>query len=208
MSSNLVDQRKRGRPRGFDETSALEAAMMVFWRNGFAGTSLDDLVEATGASRAGLYATFGDKVAIFRQSLVLYGLRFTDRIDAVLKNDGSGLDRMKSILQTSADRLTSGNAPPGCLRCNSTLELMGTDNVFDELLDEANDAFLQNILRLIEQAAVDGEIRKGRKGGLALFYTCIVDGMVTMAKAGASRADLDRVIATAMGAWPDPPRDD
>jgi len=33
----------------------------VFWRNGYDGTSLDDLVAATGMNRPSLYAAFGDK---------------------------------------------------------------------------------------------------------------------------------------------------
>lgn len=64
--------RKPGRPRSFEADAVLRAAMRCFWRKGYAGTSLDDLVEATGLNRPSLYNAFGDKRAIFVAALKGY----------------------------------------------------------------------------------------------------------------------------------------
>ena len=53
--------KRRGRPRAYDPQVALARAAAVFWKAGYAGTSLDDLVAATGMNRPSLYAAFGDK---------------------------------------------------------------------------------------------------------------------------------------------------
>lgn len=58
-----------GRPRQFSEANAIVAATAVFARRGFAGTSVDDLVRATGVNRASLYGTFGSKDGLFRRCL-------------------------------------------------------------------------------------------------------------------------------------------
>ena len=50
-----------GRPREFDEEIALTEIMNVFWAKGFEGTTLNDLVSATGMKKGSLYAAFGDK---------------------------------------------------------------------------------------------------------------------------------------------------
>src|SRR5258708_13515743 len=63
---------KMGRPRGFAEDAALEAAMRVFWEKGYEGATLADLTEAMGINRSSLYAGFGDKEALFRMAMARY----------------------------------------------------------------------------------------------------------------------------------------
>ena len=63
------EERRRGRPRSFDEGEVLEKARGVFWDLGYAATSLDDIVRATGLNRPSLYAAFGDKHALYMAAL-------------------------------------------------------------------------------------------------------------------------------------------
>lgn len=60
------------RHRTFDETSALSAAIDLFWSRGFAATSLRDLQDAMGLDSASLSTTFGDKHALFLRCLEHY----------------------------------------------------------------------------------------------------------------------------------------
>lgn len=67
--------RGRGRPRQYDPERALANAAQVFWKHGYAATSLDDLVAATGMSRPSLYAAFGDKRDLYLKTLERYQQR-------------------------------------------------------------------------------------------------------------------------------------
>ena len=100
----------RGRPRGYDEEQALEAAMLTFWEKGYRATSMDDLVARTGASRASLYKTFGDKRALFLKSLDLYATRFETRAEAVMAAEGDTRRVLETLLRASAERLSGSEA--------------------------------------------------------------------------------------------------
>jgi TetR/AcrR family transcriptional regulator, transcriptional repressor for nem operon len=63
-----------GRPRSFEESVAVERAAEVFRARGYASTSVDHLVEATGVHRGSLYGVFGSKHGLF--------LRVLDALDA------------------------------------------------------------------------------------------------------------------------------
>ena len=58
-----------GRRRTFIESEAIGSATAVFAERGFAGTSVDDLVRATGVNRASLYGVFGSKDGLFQRCL-------------------------------------------------------------------------------------------------------------------------------------------
>jgi AcrR family transcriptional regulator len=54
-----------GRPKNFSREEVLEKAMPVFWKHGFADTSLQELERATGVNKSGLYTEFRDKGDLF-----------------------------------------------------------------------------------------------------------------------------------------------
>ena len=52
--------------------------MDVFWSDGFAATSLDDISAATGLNRPSLYGAFGDKRALYLQAYGQYRKRMNE----------------------------------------------------------------------------------------------------------------------------------
>jgi TetR/AcrR family transcriptional regulator, copper-responsive repressor len=61
-----------GRPKTFSRQSVLAKALPVFWRNGYADTSVQELEQATGVNKSGLYAEFDGKEDLFLESLRYY----------------------------------------------------------------------------------------------------------------------------------------
>jgi len=58
-----------GRPRGFDEEDVVRAAVDLFARRSYDGTSVDDLVNHLGVHRGSLYKTFGSKRGLYLRAL-------------------------------------------------------------------------------------------------------------------------------------------
>lgn len=55
------------RPRAFDESEVLLRSKELFAAQGYNGTSIDDLVKATGLLRGSLYKAFGSKRNLFER---------------------------------------------------------------------------------------------------------------------------------------------
>lgn len=75
------------RLREFDESLAIDAAAAVFRRNGYAATSIEQIVQATGVHRGSLYAAFDSKRGLFLRVLERAGtggLREEDQLDLLL----------------------------------------------------------------------------------------------------------------------------
>ena len=61
-----------GRRKLFTRVDVLDKAIPVFWKHGLAETSVQDLEEATGVRKSGLYAEFKDKEDLFVASIRQY----------------------------------------------------------------------------------------------------------------------------------------
>src|SRR4051812_47954255 len=82
-----AEPKRRGRPRAYDPAVALARAADVFWKAGYAGTSLDDLSEATGMNRPSLYAAFRDKRDLYLKTLEHYRDESRALAKAALEDD-------------------------------------------------------------------------------------------------------------------------
>src|SRR5690606_29852379 len=68
----MNDTKKRGRPKGFDQEIALQAALEVFWKKGYDAASLKDLTVAMGINAPSLYLSFGDKHSLYLKTIEAY----------------------------------------------------------------------------------------------------------------------------------------
>ena len=127
-------------------------------------------------------------------ALETYSQNYVDRVQAVMSAENDTRRALEIILNTSADRLLADETPDGCLRCNSTLEMAETDPDIDKALARANETFVETIALPLKRAADRGELSPERADRLARFLTVTVNGMVTFARAGASREELGQVI--------------
>ncbi len=107
--------RPRGRPRSFDETSALEKATQVFWSKGYDGVTIDDLVAGMGVGRPSLYAVFGDKRAIFLRVLRAYAERKGASATKALFSPQSLRDSIAAFLRFDVESATRKGSAWGCL---------------------------------------------------------------------------------------------
>src|SRR5271155_5334690 len=105
----------RGRPRGFDETGALEKATQVFWSKGYDGVTIDDLVAGMGVGRPSLYSIFGDKRTIFLRALKVYAEKKGALASKALLSPQTLRDSLARFLRYAVESATEEGSAPGCL---------------------------------------------------------------------------------------------
>jgi TetR/AcrR family transcriptional repressor of nem operon len=115
------------RPREFDESRALDAAVQCFWRRGYEATSLRDLTAAMGLTPPSLYNSFGDKQQLFKRALERYLDRTTrDRLHR-LEETLAPRPALEQFFAEIIDHSVKDRQRKGCFLVNSALEIAPHD---------------------------------------------------------------------------------
>jgi TetR/AcrR family transcriptional regulator, transcriptional repressor for nem operon len=177
------------RPRAFDEAAVVEAAQERFWSLGYAATSLDDLVKATGLSKGSIYNTFSDKHTLYLRTFERYCDGIVAQVSAVLDGpDESAAERLRTLFDAIVGASATATVPRGCFLAKATAELAGLDS---EVQTVALRTFVELetlLVSSVEAAQRAGSIvasRDPRKTARHLLAT--LRGLDALASAGADR---------------------
>ena len=184
------------RPREFEHDVVLDRAMRIFWSRGYEATSVQDLVDHMGIQRGSLYATFGDKRALFLACLRRYD-------DAQFGKLSESLERgpvRAAIRRVFESALDDGTLECGCFMVNSAAELLPRDPEVGRLVASA--------MKRQEKALV-GALRRGvREGELSLtpkrieqtarFLMGTLQGLPVLAKTMRDSSVLRDTVAVAL----------
>ncbi|MDX6281402.1 MAG: TetR/AcrR family transcriptional regulator, transcriptional repressor for nem operon [Kribbellaceae bacterium] len=116
----------------FDEQQVLRAARDEFWQKGYAATSLDDLMKATGLGKGSLYGAFGDKRQLFLKVLGTYAHETADGVCEAVGSSARAIDVLRSFfIPGPPDPVAEHDGPVattrGCFLANSSTELAARD---------------------------------------------------------------------------------
>lgn len=178
------------RPRAFDPHDKAERAMAAFWRLGYEGAGLTDLQDAMGLTRGSVYKAWGSKRALFLDALAHYQARHVAAMEAGLRGEGPGVERVAKALQVAVDAVRNGDRR-GCMICAAS-GAAGDDpiiaGVLLPLLARMDAAFAA----ALADAGVDRPAQRGRK------LTAVYVGLQTMARAGADPDVMQDVVEGAV----------
>ncbi len=114
------------RPQEFDSREVLVKAMDVFWTKGYEGTSLSDLLHATGLSKSSLYASFGDKRQLFISAFDTYRHARGQEMNIIM-GKGNGREAVMSFFTKIIDDARDQKLSRGCMSINQCIELAPHD---------------------------------------------------------------------------------
>jgi TetR/AcrR family transcriptional repressor of nem operon len=186
-----------GRPREFDETTALDGAVECFWQHGFTATSVRDLAAGMGISCTSLYNAFGDKRAVFRQALERY-LEGTMRARIpryeALAPKAAIRGFIEEIIRHSLDAERRG-----CMLVNAALEIAPHDAELGALIAERLGELEAFFRRCVAAGQRDGTIPAGHDpADVARLLLGVVLGLRVLARARPQRELLEGLARPAL----------
>jgi TetR/AcrR family transcriptional regulator, transcriptional repressor for nem operon len=184
-----------GRHKEFDLDEALQKAMEVFWERGYEAASVQDLVEHMGINRQSLYDTFGDKHALYLQTLDRYREVEGRKMFDLLERPGSVKKALRQLFQNVVEGAFCDEGRRGCFMGNAMSELAGrckaTAAKTCSNLASAEEALHSALLRGKKEGEIKGE-RDLR--AVARFLYSSLQGLQLMAKATRDRKTLEDVV--------------
>ncbi|OYD82104.1 TetR/AcrR family transcriptional regulator [Azospirillum brasilense] len=123
------------RPRKFDETAVLDAAVDRFWTQGYEATSTRELADSMHMTLASMHNAFGDKRALFRRALEHYLDGSLRARIARHEAAASPATAIAGFLRESIERSLGDGCGRGCLLVNSALEVTPDDPDMSDFLN-------------------------------------------------------------------------
>ena len=146
-----------GRPREFDTTAALDAAMRVFWEKGFEGATLKDLTDAMRINRSSMWAAFGDKEELFKKAFGRYINTYQRYMREALEKP-TIREVIESSLRSTVDFLSTPGNPKGCLSVHGALAAGDEADSIKRWLIQSRNHGLALARKRFEQAKKSGEL--------------------------------------------------
>nr|WP_312371812.1 TetR/AcrR family transcriptional regulator [Delftia acidovorans] len=188
-----------GRPREFDRDQALERAMLAFWRRGYEGTSMADLVQALGIASARIYAAFGSKQDLFREAVQRYEAGDGGFADRAMAQEPRVRDALARVLRDAVATYTDDAHPLGCMVVTAATNCAEENEGVAAWLAGHRRQRTQSLIDRLQRALDEGELRAGTDvQALGDFYATQLHGISVQARDGVPRERLLAAVQAAL----------
>ncbi|MDV3128023.1 TetR/AcrR family transcriptional regulator [Mycobacterium sp. 21AC1] len=189
--------RRRGRPRAYNPEVALRDARDVFWRNGYAATSLDDLATGMGMNRPSIYAAFGDKRALYLRAVAEYAGVGQKTLTDALAAPSPLRNGLYDLFRGARDFYLADDAR-GCFLLGTAVTEANRDPEVAAIIEATFAAFTAAFTARFERAAHQGELADHPPAVLAQIATAALNNLAVRTRSGASSEVLDALIDAAV----------
>lgn len=134
----------------------LREAIRLFGRNGYAATSVREVVEAAGVTKPTLYYYFKNKEDLFREAVDVQVVGLTWLVDQVLEGEGPVRDRLHTFLAMYVGGAVSNPDSVRLMMASAAAGAQPRVDVFERI-----HAQLQRLHVVIVEGVSRGELRAG-----------------------------------------------
>ncbi|CAI1920496.1 TetR/AcrR family transcriptional regulator [Serratia quinivorans] len=188
-----------GRPREFDREQALLKARDLFWRQGYEGTSMSDLVAELGIASARIYKAFGSKELLFREAIASYENHEGGFADRAFSEESSVRVAIKRLLDDAVALYSRTDLPQGCMVVSSAASVSDENSGIKDWLAEHRLQRTQGMIDRLQTAVATGELPPETDAdALGDYFAAFLHGLSVQARDGVSRARLEAAVKIAL----------
>lgn len=188
------------RSREYDQQELLTEATSAFWTQGFARTTMDDIVKRTGVNRASLYAAYPDKRALFLAALRHYLETVTTKNLHYLECGANAGKSIRSFFfRLVTEQAPQGYSASGCLLTNTAVELGDAEEDVAVLVRQAFSRVEEALRRRLTEARAQGDLAPDvDPGELARHLLVLIQGVRVMRRLGLDQSFLKQAVESAL----------
>lgn len=138
----------------------IEKSAPIFNMKGYAGTSLSDIMEATGLTKGAIYGNFGNKdevaIAVYKYNIGL----LRSRLSEALKNKDSATDKLMALTNYYRINWKRIFEKGGCPLQNASIEADDNLHVLKKHVQESIKDWVKNLSFIIEKGKKEDEFKK------------------------------------------------
>ncbi|EZP57586.1 Transcriptional regulator, TetR family [Delftia sp. RIT313] len=173
--------------------------MLAFWRRGYEGTSMADLVQALGIASARIYAAFGSKQDLFREAVQRYEAGDGGFADRAMAQEPRVRGALARVLRDAVATYTDDAHPLGCMVVTAATNCAEENEAVAAWLAEHRRQRTQSLIDRLQRALDEGELRAGTDvQALGDFYATQLHGISVQARDGVPRQRLLAAMETAL----------
>ncbi|WP_434460207.1 TetR/AcrR family transcriptional regulator [Serratia plymuthica] len=193
-----------GRPREFDREQALLKARDLFWRQGYEGTSMSDLVAELGIASARIYKAFGSKELLFREAIASYENHEGGFAERAFSEETGVRAAIKRLLEDAVTLYSRTDLPQGCMVVSSAVSVSAENSSIKIWLAEHRLLRTQGIIERLRLAVKNGELPADTDAdSLGDYFAIFLHGLSIQARDGVTKERLLAAVNVALSALGD-----
>ena len=146
----------------------VEKSASLFNQKGFAGTSMQDIMAATGLTKGGIYGNFkkegGDKKGV-KEEIALAAFQFAVEVvnEEVRKRTfviENSIDKLKAVVYFYKERIMNPPVEGGCPLLNTSIDADATNPALQKRVLKSMEYWQYRIIKTLEKGKKEGEVKK------------------------------------------------
>lgn len=173
----------------------IKQAAELFNQKGYAGSSIADIMEATGLKKGGIYNHFKSKDELALEAFDYAYRCSSQKIWQIVRQKTNAIDRLQALVSAYLDYVDNPPIAGGCPIMNTAIESDDTHPILRDRVRGAIDEWRSLIGRIIEKGIKKGEIRPTVEPEfMATIIISTVEGAIMMSKLYDDSIHLERAV--------------